>query len=43
MVKLGWVKAYMGIFGNEADDVWAKSAAEGVPLDDYEKWMLAGG
>ena len=37
MVKLGWVKAHMGILGNEAVDVLAKNAAEGVPLDDHEK------
>ena len=39
MVKLGWVNAHMGILGNEAADVLAKNAAEGVPMDDHEKWM----
>ena len=29
----------MGILGNEAADVLAKQAAEGVPLDDHEKSM----
>ena len=28
-VKIGWVKAHMGILGNEAGDVLAKT--EGVP------------
>ena len=27
----------MGILGNEAADVFAKQAAEGVPLDDHER------
>ena len=33
----------MGILGNEAADVLAKNAAEGVPLDDHDKWMSGGG
>ena len=33
----------LGILGNEAVDVLAKSAAEGVPPDDHEKWMSGGG
>ena len=42
-VKIGWVKAHMGILGNEATDVLAKNAAQGVPLDGHEKWMSGGG
>ena len=41
-VNLGWVKAHMGILGNEAADVLAKNAAKGVPPDDHEKWMSGG-
>ena len=33
----------MGILGNEAADVLAKNAAEGVPVEDHEKWMSGGG
>ena len=33
----------MGSLGNEAADVLANQAAEGVPLDDHDKWMTAGG
>ena len=37
-VKIGWVKAHMGILGNKAVDVMAKSAAEKVrSLEDHEK------
>ena len=43
-VKLGWVKAYIRISGNEATDTIAKKAAESVkPLDVYERWMSGGG
>ena len=35
--------AHIGILGNEAADVLAKNAAEGVPPDDHEKWMSGGG
>ena len=38
----GWVKAHMGILRNEAADVLAKNAAEGVPPNDLEKWMSGG-
>ena len=43
MVRLGWVKAHMGILENETADVLAKQAAEGVSPDDHEKWMSGGG
>ena len=33
----------MGILGNEAADVLAKKAAEGLLLDDHDKWMSGGG
>ena len=42
-VKIGWVKAHMNILGNEAADVLAKHATEGVPSDDHEKWMSGAG
>ena len=32
----------MGILGNEASDVLAKQAAEGVSLEDHDKWMSGG-
>ena len=35
VVRVGWVKVTTAIPGNEA--------AEGVPLDDHEKWMSGGG
>ena len=41
-VNVGWVKAHIGILGNEAADVLAKQAAESVPLDDDGKWMPGG-
>ena len=37
-VRMGWVKAHMGTFGNEA----AKQAAEGVSPDDHGKWVSGG-
>ena len=40
--KLGWVKAHMGIFGNEPANVLAKNAAEGVPPGDHEKCISGG-
>ena len=43
MMKLGWVKAHMGILRNEAADVLAKNTAEGVPPDDHDNWMSGGG
>ena len=39
---MGWVKAHMGILENESADGLAKIVAEGVPLDDDEKWMSGG-
>src|SRR5258706_5932664 len=43
-VKIGWIKAHIGILGNEAADVLAKRAAEAVRhLEDHEKWMSGGG
>ena len=41
-VRGGWVRSHIGTLGNEAADVCAKQAAEGVPLDDHEKWMSGG-
>ena len=32
----------MGILGNEAADVLAKNAADGVPPDDHDRWMSGG-
>ena len=43
-VKIGWVKAHLGILRNEAADVIVKSAAEKVrSLENNEKWMSEGG
>ena len=42
MVRLGWVKAHVGILRVKAANVLAKSAMEGVPLDDHEKWLFGG-
>ena len=41
-VKLGWVKAYIGIIGNEAADVLAKRAAEGIPQTVMISGLLEG-
>ena len=39
-----WVKAHMGILSNEAADIVAKKAAEGVrSLENHGKWMSGGG
>ena len=43
MVKLGWAKAHMGILGNQAADVVAKNAVEGVLPDYNGQWMSGGG
>ena len=43
IVRLAWVKAHMGIPGNEAANVLAKKAAEGLPPNGSEKWMPGGG
>ena len=40
---MGWLKAHMGMLGNEAADVLPKNAAEGVPPDNHEKWVSGGG
>ena len=40
--SIGWVTSHIGILGNEAADAVAKKAAEGVRLDDHEKWMTGG-
>ena len=37
------MKAHIGILGNEAADILAKNAEEGVPPDDHEKWVTGGG
>ena len=39
-VKIEWVKAHMGILGNEAADVVAKNVAEGVPPDGGKRGHL---
>ena len=42
-VREGKTKLGKSILGNEVADVLAKKAAEGVPPDDYDKWMSWGG
>ena len=43
-VKLGWVKAHMGILSNEAADVIAKITMEGVRArENHKNWMFGRG